>query len=135
PASLANFQWFSGLGARAAKEAMAPLGLVPLEEGSDLLLFPDDRDSLFTYRPPDEPHYALVGSIDGVMHLRRDVVSLLADEDAGQSIMGERGLQLIGGVQDLSSHAILDRGRIVGLWEFEPASGTIAWTAFVPATA
>lgn len=135
PASLANFQWFSGLGARAAKEATVPLGLVPLEEGSDLLLFPDDRDALFTYRPPDEPRYALVGSIDGIMHLRRDVVSLLADEDADQTMIGERGLQPIGGVQDLSSHAIMDRGRIVGLWEYEPATGSIAWTAFVPVTA
>src|SRR5262249_10119229 len=70
-----------------------------------------------------------------IMHLRRDVISLLADEDTGQTMMGERGLQPIGGVQDLSSHAILDRGRLVGLWEFEPASGTIAWPAFVPVTA
>src|SRR5207253_5910232 len=81
PASIGNFQWFSGLGVKAAKEATAPLGLVPLEAGSDLLLFPDDREALASYRPPEEPRYALVGSIDGVMHLRRDVSSLVAEED------------------------------------------------------
>ena len=32
-------------------------------------------------------------------------------------------------------HAIVDRGRIVGLWEFDPATGTIAWHAFVESTA
>jgi len=37
-------------------------------------------------------------------------------------------------VQDLSSHAILDRGRLIGLWEFDPGAGRIAWTAFVPPT-
>ena len=28
------------------------------------------------------------------------------------------------------SHAILDRGRLVGLWEFDPDAQQIAWWAF-----
>jgi hypothetical protein len=32
---------------------------------------------------------------------------------------------------DLPSHAILDRGRIVGLWEYDISTESIAWTAFV----
>ena len=32
---------------------------------------------------------------------------------------------------DLPSHAILDRGRLVGLWEYDTATQSIAWTAFV----
>jgi DNA glycosylase AlkZ-like len=134
PASLAHFQWFSGLGARAARETVAPLGLVPLEAGSDLLLFPEDREALQGYRPPDEPRYALVASIDGITHLRRDVASLLAEEDRDRAMQGERGLLNLGGVQDLSSHAILDRGRLIGLWEYDPGDGRIAWTRFVPKT-
>jgi hypothetical protein len=31
----------------------------------------------------------------------------------------------------LPSHAILDRGRIVGLWEYDTAAHSIAWIAFV----
>jgi hypothetical protein len=127
PASLAQFQWFSGLGARAAKETVAPLGLVPLEAGSELLLFPEDRDGLQAYRPPAEPRYALVASIDGITHLRRDVVSLLAEEDRSRTMAG-------GGFDDLPSHAIFDRGRLIGLWEYEPGSARIVWSSFVPKT-
>ena len=32
---------------------------------------------------------------------------------------------------DLPSHAILDRGRIVGLWEYDTATESIAWVAFI----
>ena len=32
---------------------------------------------------------------------------------------------------DLPSHAILDRGRLVGLWEYDPEAGSIAWTAWI----
>lgn len=132
PASMAHFQWFSGLGVKAAKDAVAPLGLVPLGADADLLLFPDDLEALSRYRVPEEPRYTLVASIDGITHLRREIASLLADEDHEQQMMGERGLKTLGGVQDLSSHAILDRGRLVGLWEFDSGDGRIAWTAFVP---
>jgi len=36
----------------------------------------------------------------------------------------------MGGLTDLPSHAILDRGRIIGLWEFDPAAGSIVWATF-----
>jgi hypothetical protein len=32
---------------------------------------------------------------------------------------------------DLPSHAILDRGRVVGLWEYDMSTSSIAWVAFV----
>ena len=34
-------------------------------------------------------------------------------------------------LQDLPSHAIVDRGRLVGLWEYDPATESIAWMSFV----
>ena len=34
-------------------------------------------------------------------------------------------------ITDLPSHVILDRGRIVGLWEYDTATGSIAWMSFV----
>ena len=37
---------------------------------------------------------------------------------------------LTGAISDLPSHAILDRGRVIGLWEYDVDSGSIAWTAF-----
>ena len=135
PASLAHFQWFSGLGVKASKEAVEPLGLVPLEGGSDLLLFPDDLDALQSLRVPAEPRYSLVGSIDGIMLLRRALSALLSDEDRERQLMAEKGLQSLGGLQDLTSHAILDRGRLIGVWEYDPFQSRIAWTSFVPRNA
>jgi hypothetical protein len=44
PATPAEFQWFSGLGVKAAKAAIEPLKLVAVEEGSDRIMFADDRE-------------------------------------------------------------------------------------------
>ena len=41
----------------------------------------------------------------------------------------------VGGIMDLPNHAILDRGRIVGLWEYDPESQSIAWTSFIRSNA
>jgi hypothetical protein len=32
----------------------------------------------------------------------------------------------------LPGHAIVDRGRLMGRWEFDTDTGTIAWASFVP---
>ena len=47
PARAADFQWFSGLGVKAAKAAMEPLRLVTIETGSDLLIAPEPTSSRF----------------------------------------------------------------------------------------
>jgi hypothetical protein len=38
----------------------------------------------------------------------------------------------MGGLSDLPDHAILDRGRLIGLWEFDPGSDSIVWATFTP---
>ena len=38
----------------------------------------------------------------------------------------------MGSVADLPSHAIFDRGRVVGLWEYDTATESIAWLPFIP---
>jgi hypothetical protein len=130
PATVAEFRGFSGLGVKAARAAVEPLGLAPLEAGSDRLLFPEDRDALHAFRPPVKPRHALVSGLDAIVLLRRDHGSLLDQKDAASKVMSDRALGALGGLSDLPSHAILDRGRIVGLWEYDPASATIAWAAF-----
>jgi len=130
PATVSEFRWFSGLGVKAARAAVEPLGLVPMEAGSDRLLFPGDRDALHAFRPQAKPRHALVSGLDAIVLLRRDHKSLLEPKDAARKVMSDRALDALGGLSDLPSHAILDRGRIVGLWEYDPASATIAWAAF-----
>ncbi len=130
PATTAEFGWFSGLGVKASKAALEPLGLVPVEDGGERLLFPADAKEFRSFTAPKRPHYALVSSLDGLFHLRRDVSSLLAPEDRKRGVFVERGLEKLGGLSDLPSHAIVDRGRLVGLWEYDVETESIAWMTF-----
>jgi hypothetical protein len=123
PATPADFQAFSGLGVKAAKAAIEPLGLVTV---SDRLLPPEDRDTFERFKTPSKPHYVLVSAIDGISLLRRDAQDLLASDTP------EKFRKLKGG-QDFSNNLILDRGRLVGLWEYDPAAEAIAWASFAPA--
>jgi hypothetical protein len=63
---------------------------------------------------------------------RRGLASLLDEADTKRKVPTEKGTAVAGGLKDLQTHAILDRGRIVGLWEYDPGSESIAWTSFVP---
>jgi len=131
PATLAEFQWFSGLGVKAAKNAVEPLKLEPLAKGEERLLLPADRVAWEGFRVPKEPQYALVSSLDGLFLLRRDVKGLLDSADLARKVPVEKGKAEIGGISDLLSHAIVDRGRLMGLWEFDPAAASIVWVSFV----
>jgi hypothetical protein len=131
PATLAEFQWFSGLGVKVSQAAIRPLKLVPLDEGDNRLMFADDLDSLRAFTIPKQPHYVLTSSLDGISLLRRDLKGLLAEADLKQSIFADKGFSELGGLADLPDHAILDRGRLVGLWAFDPDKGTIAWMSFI----
>ena len=125
PATLADFQAFSGLGVKAAKAAMEPLGLISVD---DRLIPPGDRDTFERFKTPPKPHYVLAGAIDGISLLRRDAQDLLTADTP------EKFRKLKGG-QDFSNNLILDRGRLVGLWEYDPAAEAIAWASFAPADA
>jgi len=128
PASVAHFRWFSGLGAADAKAALAGLALGGVGEG--LLALPGDARAYADFGVPAEPRYALVGGIDGLVLLRRDLASLLDPADAARRVPGDARGTPLGAVPDLPDHAIVDRGRIAGLWEYDPDSGTIVWYAF-----
>lgn len=131
PASIAEFQKFSALGVKAARAAVEPLKLEPLASGDDRLLLPGDMDQLNEFKPPKEPQYALVGSIDSILLLRSDLKALLDSKDATREVYGEKGPKQIGEVSDLPSHGILDRGRVIGLWDFDPTTESVAWVSFV----
>ncbi len=133
PATPTEFQRFSGLGAKVAKAVLAELKLVPLRAADDRLMFPDDLEAFGALVPPPAARYALVSSLDGVSHLRRDVEGLVEPGDAKLIAPGAKNNCQLGALPDLSSHAILDRGRLVGLWEYDPDAGEIAWWSTVPA--
>ena len=131
PATMAQFQFFAGLGAKATKAAVEEIGLEPLEKDSEHLILRDEMDSFQSFQTPKEPHYSLISSIDGLALLRRDLASLLEPSDQNRKMMGDKGMVFMKTSQDLQSHGIVDRGRVIGLWEFEPSSNRIVWNCFV----
>lgn len=129
PASIAEYQWFSALSGKAAKAVLEPLKLLPFPEasGADRLILPEQLDEWKSFRTPKEARYSLLGSIDSLLLLRRDLPSLLDPGDAKHKLLNERG----NGLKDLNDHAIVDRGRIVGLWQFDPGKQEIVWVSFI----
>ena len=130
PATAAEFQSFSGLGVKAAKAAMEPLEIAAIEPGSDRLILAADREAFERVNVPPKPQYALVSGLDSLMLLRRDLTALLDAADTKRKLPGAGGIRELGGLADVPNNAILDRGRIAGLWDFEPETQSIAWWAF-----
>jgi Winged helix DNA-binding domain len=130
PATLGEFQWFSGLGVKASKAAVEPLKLVALENGSDRLMFPEARDRLLEFKAPAKPQYSLVSSLDAISTLRRDVKGLFDSKDWNRRVFIDNSMIAASELTDLPNHAILDRGRLVGLWEYDTEKQSIAWTSF-----
>jgi hypothetical protein len=128
---VAEFQWFSGLGVKAAKDALSQQALVPLGDGSDRLLLPQDLEALHAFKAPKDPVYRLTSGLDSLVLLRRDHRSLAeaADLDSLPALTnsGTAG----GALADLPCHAIFDRGRLIGLWEYDQPSESIAWLSFI----
>ncbi len=127
PATVAEFRWFSGLGVKAAQAAVAGLDLVPLPDDPARLLFPDDLERLRAFTAPRAPQPHFVGSLDALVLLRRDLPSLLDETDRAATVVADKDAECVGGLTDLPSHAIVDRGRVVGLWEFDTETRSIAW--------
>jgi hypothetical protein len=125
-ASLAELRWFTAFSARDAKAAVAGLDLADI--GGGRLALRPDADALAGHAPPAEPRYALLAGIDALVLLRRDVPSLLDPGDATRAIPGHRAG--LGEVRDLPDHAIVDRGRLIGLWEYDVETERIVWWVF-----
>ena len=130
PATLGEFQEFAGLGVKATKQAVEPLGLVPVEAGSDRLLLPRDAAAFKAYEPPAKPHYNLISGLDPINANRREIQTMIDDKDRATSVVVDSKSDKLGGLVDLPSHAILDRGQIIGLWEFDVDSNSIVWATF-----
>jgi hypothetical protein len=141
PATVKQLAWWAGLSVKAARAAAQALALAPLPpaagDGEERLMHAEDLDALRALRPPPGPQYALVGSLDNVYHPRRSAAELVDPADlrrpaAAALAIGE-GAEL-GGLGELPHHAILDRGRLVGFWDYDGA-GRIAWATFAPPAA
>ena len=130
PATLSEFQWFSGLGVKAGTAAILPLILVPIETDSNRLILDEDQEAFLKFKPPARPQYVLVSSLDAIHAHRRDVKGLLDERDLKRQVFVEKSTSAAGALSDLPNHAILDRGRLIGLWEYDPETQSIVWSTF-----
>lgn len=129
PARLAELQWFTGFGAKACRELVQKLGLVPVAGDSDFLILPEDLEACTTLSAAAEPAYALVSMIDPLLATRRKVDELIDAADIGFGL--EAGPRTAPGAADeLLSHPILDRGRIIGYWAYDPDAAELVWAGF-----
>ncbi|GAA1141704.1 hypothetical protein F4556_003587 [Kitasatospora gansuensis] len=131
PASIKHFRWFTGFTAATAKAATAPLDLAELP-GTDLLIPTQLQLEFDEFSTPTTPSYALLAGIDGLHLLHRDLPRLLDPADAERSSPAAKDGRSFGTEADPQSHLVVDRGRIVGIWEYDPEEGEIVHQLFVP---
>ncbi|WP_433329119.1 DNA glycosylase AlkZ-like family protein [Spirillospora sp. CA-294931] len=131
-AALKHFRWFSAFTAKDAKAAIEPLGLVPLDGDGDLLALPGDAAAYKDFVPPAEPAYSLLGWIDGVTLLRRDLPTVLDPADAARELPRALSGKRLGEVKEPPAQLIVDRGRMVGLWDYDPEAQKIVAASLVP---
>jgi hypothetical protein len=131
PASLRHFRWFSGFTVATAKLAAAEAGVVGVP-GTDLFVAPELADSFENFTVPAEPYYTLLAGIDGIHLLHRDLARLVDPADAGRPLPAGRSGRSFGGEADPQTHIVLDRGRIVGFWEYDTGEQEIVHQLFVP---
>ncbi len=125
PARIRDWQWFCGLGVTKSREAISGLELVAL--GNEFLILKSEEKEFDKFKAPSKPHFTFCSSLDSILHLRRDILTLLDRGDVNRKMPDGKGFRILGGVSDLECNPILDRGRIVGLWEFDPENREIVY--------
>ncbi|MFL4478045.1 DNA glycosylase AlkZ-like family protein [Paeniglutamicibacter sp. ORCA_105] len=132
-ATLGQIRWFTAFTVAQAKKALAATGAVEVSTaaGEMLWMLPEDVDELAGFEPPQSEDIQLLSGSDSLVLLRRNAADLF-DETGSQAVQGMSGSAL---AADLSDHPIMDRGRIIGLWQYDPDGARIAWWTFAPASA
>lgn len=127
-ATLKQSQWFTGFTVAQSRAALADVGAVEQSTaGGDVLwMLPDDVERLAAFTPPEEEQIQLLAGTDSLVLQRRNSADLFAEEDKGRKVLNSTlALQA-----DLPDHPILDRGRIIGLWQYDPGTARIAYWLF-----
>lgn len=133
-ATFKQTQWLSGFTVAQSKAALAAVGAVEVTTaaGEQLWMLPDDVEQLSAFTAPQEEQIQLLAGTDSLVLLRRNSADMLAERDRGRKILDT----MLALQADLSDHPILDRGRIIGLWQYDPGKERIAaWTFDRPTAA
>ncbi|MCU1516045.1 MAG: hypothetical protein JWQ75_766 [Pseudarthrobacter sp.] len=127
-ATLKQTQWFTAFTVAHTKAALAAVGAVqvPAANGDVLWMLPDDVERLAAFEAPEGEQIQLLAGTDSLVLLRRNSADMFAEQDRDRQVLGSTlALQA-----DLPDHPILDRGRIIGLWQYDPGKARIAHWLF-----
>ena len=132
-ATLKQTQWFTAFTVAQTKAALAAVGAVEstVVDPGGLWMLPVDAEAAANFALPEEEQIQLLAGSDSLFLLRRNSADHVAQEDQGPGI-GKEKLAL---TADLPDHPIVDRGRIIGLWQYDPGAERIAYWTFQPPTA
>ncbi|AOT05454.1 DNA glycosylase AlkZ-like family protein [Arthrobacter sp. U41] len=116
-ATFKQSQWFTAFTVAQSKASLAEAGAVevPTAAGETLWMLPDDVERLAAFHEPAGEQIQLLAGTDSLALLRRNAADLLDEEDRHTHALGSLALQA-----DLPDHPIVDRGRIIGLWQYDP---------------
>ncbi|MEW9872270.1 glycosyltransferase [Arthrobacter sp. HS15c] len=127
-ATVKQSQWFTGFTLAHTKAGLAAVGAVevPAANGEVLWMLPDDVERLAAFEAPAGEQIQLLAGTDSLVLLRRNSADMFAEQDRDRNVLGSTlALQA-----DLPDHPILDRGRIIGLWQYDPSKARIAHWLF-----
>ena len=135
PATVDQFVWWSGLGARAARAAAAAVELQAValpgdEAGAPRMLLPDVVDALGAQEVPRSTTPPLVSSLDNLFHARREIATSLDDSDRDRRVRAEKKEVAVNTLFDMPHHGIVDRGRLIGFWAYDFAARAIVHSTF-----
>ncbi|WP_315914051.1 DNA glycosylase AlkZ-like family protein [Arthrobacter sp. lap29] len=127
-ATLKQTQWFTAFTVAQTKAALEAVDAV---EHEGLWMLPRDVQAAEDFTLPPEEQIQLLAGSDSLFLLRRNAVEHFAGDDGDRALLKTKvALQA-----DLPDHPIVDRGRIIGLWQYDPGGQRIAHWLFEPPSA
>ena len=129
-ATTGQIRWFTAFTVAQTKAALAAIDAVEVQTAGDEMLWmlPEDVSLMAAFKVPADEDVQLLAGSDSLMLLRRNSIDAF-DAVGRAAVMGMGGSAL---AADLSDHPIVDRGRIIGLWQYDPENERIAWWTFEP---
>lgn len=120
PFHLDHLCWFTGLSKTRAKAELTHISCDSLPDDADWYAPSSFKDQFEAFQIPQAPQIALVAPMDPFFNLRRDLSAILDPEDHQRPGPNNKPIATSNGLGDLENHAVLDRGRLVGLWDYDP---------------
>ncbi|MFQ4149532.1 crosslink repair DNA glycosylase YcaQ family protein [Arthrobacter sp. LAPM80] len=122
-ATLKQTQWFTAFTVAQTKAALGAAGAV---EHDGLWMLAADVAEAEDFSSPQDEQIQLLAGTDALFLLRRNAADHFAEDDRDRQLLSSKlALQA-----DLPDHPIVDRGRIIGLWQYDPGEERIAHWLF-----